>query len=202
MQVLHDLEGKEIKSVNSDDIVDEADKKNAEKQTKKNQKLLDFVKESLEGVKEVRISEKLKSHPVCLSSEGPVTLEMEKYFAQMNTPGEQAMKADRVLELNASHPMFEALSEAFASDQERAKKLSKVLYSLKAGRPGGHHRHGRGRISGRAPPHHRHDRYARLPGQQRGLQRVRPAHRRGLPVLRPGGPEAGHLRQPGQDCPH
>ncbi len=129
MQVLHDLEGKEIKSVNSDDIVDEADKKNAEKQTKKNQKLLDFVKESLEGVKEVRISEKLKSHPVCLSSEGPVTLEMEKYFAQMNTPGEQAMKADRVLELNASHPMFEALSEAFASDQERAKKLSRVLYS-------------------------------------------------------------------------
>ena len=54
---------------------------------------------------------------------------MEKYFAQMNTPGEQAMKADRVLELNASHPMFEALSEAFASDQERAKKLSRVLYS-------------------------------------------------------------------------
>ncbi len=59
-----------------------------------------------------------------------------------------------------------------------------------AGRPGGHHRHGRRRLPRGPSADHRHDRYARLPGLQCGLQRVRPAHRRGLPVLRPGGPPA------------
>jgi len=131
MQALHDIDGKELKSVNSDDAADEAEKKNAEEKTKENQSLLDFVKESLDGkVKEVRISEKLKSHPVFLSSEGPVTIEMEKYFAQMRTPSEQPMKAEKVLELNATHPMFKALSDAFSGeDKERAKKLSQVLYA-------------------------------------------------------------------------
>lgn len=127
MQILHDVDGKEIKSVSSEDIADEAERRQAEEKTKENQALLDFVKESLGGlVKEVRVSEKLKSHPVFLSSDGSVTLEMEKYFQQMRT--DNGMRADRVLELNAEHPMFAALSEAYASDQERAKKLSKVLY--------------------------------------------------------------------------
>lgn len=127
MQILHDVDGKELKSVNSEDVTDEAERKEAEEKSKEYRELLDFVRESLNGqVKEVRISEKLKSHPVCLSSEGPVTLEMEKYFQQMKSG--EGMKADRVLELNASHPMFKALNDAFASDRERAAGLGKVLY--------------------------------------------------------------------------
>lgn len=128
MQILHDWEGSEIKSVNSGDVTDEADRKNAEERTKENRDILDFVKESLDGaVKDVRISEKLKSHPVCLSSEGSVTLEMEKYFSQMQ--GDQGMKAERVLELNAAHPMFAALKNAYQNDKERARKMSRILYS-------------------------------------------------------------------------
>lgn len=127
MQVLHDIDGKELKNINSEDITDESDKKKAEEQTREHRELLDFVKESLkDSVREVRISEKLKSHPVCLSSEGPVTLEMEKYFMQMKSG--EGMKAERVLELNASHPMFAALADAFLSDREKAAKISTVLY--------------------------------------------------------------------------
>lgn len=128
MQILHAIDGKELKSVNSEDVTSEETRKEAEEKTKENKELLDFVKESLEGqVKDVRISEKLKSHPVCLSSEGPVTLEMEKYFMQMRSG--EGMKAERVLELNAAHPIFTLLQEAYGSDRERAAGLSRLLYS-------------------------------------------------------------------------
>lgn len=127
MNILHSFEEKEIKSVNSDDVVDKEEKEAAEAQSKENQQLLDFVKESLaDRVKEVRISEKLKSHPVCLSSDGAISLEMERYFAQMKT-GEQ-MKADHVLELNASHSIFKLLQDSFEKDKEKTKKLSEMLY--------------------------------------------------------------------------
>ncbi|MBC8570038.1 molecular chaperone HtpG [Zongyangia hominis] len=129
MQMLHDVDGKEIKSVASDDIVDESEKKAAEDQTKENKELLDFVKESLDGkIKEARVSAKPGSHAVCLSSDGGVTLEMEKYFSMMK--GEEGVKAERILELSASHPMFAALKSAYDSgDKELAGKLSQVLFS-------------------------------------------------------------------------
>ena len=129
MQMLHEESGKEIKSVSSDDIADENDQKAAEEQTKENRELLDFVKESLDGkIKEAKVSTKPGTYPVCLSSEGGITLEMEKYFAQMKN--EPVIKAERVLEFNADHPMFTALQKAFADgDKERAAKLSQVLYS-------------------------------------------------------------------------
>lgn len=129
MQMLRDIDGKEIKSVNSDDIADEAEKKAVEDQNKEHRDLLDFIRESLNGkVKEVRVSSKLKTHPVCLTSEGGITLEMEKYFRQMHTDGPE-MKAERILELNAAHPVFAALEAAYASgDKERTAKLSEILY--------------------------------------------------------------------------
>ncbi len=129
MQILHELDGKEIKSVSSDDITDEEERKTAEEQTKEHKELLDFVKDSLNGkVKEVRFSEKLKTHPVFLSSDGAISLEMEKYFAQANPEG--GMKAEHILELNASHPVLALLKEAFASDKEHASQLSELLYQL------------------------------------------------------------------------
>ena len=86
-----------------------------------------FLKETLKDkVSDVQISSKLKSHPVFLSSTGEVTLEMEKYFAQMKM--EDAPKAQRVLELGADHPMFNKLQQAFSSDRDRAAKLAQLLY--------------------------------------------------------------------------
>lgn len=127
MQILHDIDGKEIKSVNSDNATSEEEREIAETKTAEHKDLLSFVKESLlDKVKDVKISDKLKSHPVCLSSEGDISLEMEKYFAQMQS--EDNMKADRILELNCSHPMFTSLNDAFLNDKDRAKKLSELLY--------------------------------------------------------------------------
>lgn len=128
MQMLRDVNGKEIKSVNDDDIADESEKEQAEKADEENKELFDFMKETLGSeVVKVKVSNKLKNHPVFLTSEGGITLEMEKYFAKMKTEG--AMKAQKVLELNGEHKMFKALQEAFANDKEKAAKLTKVLYS-------------------------------------------------------------------------
>ena len=79
---------------------------------------------------DVRLSTKLKSHPVYLTVEGEISIEMEKYFSMMKgNETAQNIKAQRVLELNGEHHAFLALQEAFESDKEKAKKLAKILYS-------------------------------------------------------------------------
>ena len=123
---------KEFKNINDKDLGLETDeeKQEAEKMEEENKDLLDFVKESLGGeVEFVRISHKLKSHSVCLTSEGEVTLEMEKYFKSLPGEKENAIKARRVLELNGEHHAFEALRNAVETDKDRAVKLSKILYT-------------------------------------------------------------------------
>ena len=123
---------KEFKNINDKDLgLDTGEEKQeAEKMEEENKDLLDFVKESLGGeVEFVRISHKLKSHSVCLTSEGEVTLEMEKYFKSLPGEKENAIKARRVLELNGEHHAFEALRNAFETDKDRAVKLSKILYT-------------------------------------------------------------------------
>ena len=67
------------------------------------------------------------THPVCLTSNGPITLEMEKHFATM--PGEHKPKAERVLEINGEHKAFAALCDAFATDKEKAAQYAKILYA-------------------------------------------------------------------------
>lgn len=130
VQSLMAFKEKQFKSVTADDagLQSEEEKKETEKHIEENKELLDFIKESLDGkVSKAVISDKLKSHPVCLSSEGPVTIETEKYFASM--PGnEMKPKAAKVLELNAGHPAFEALKDAYKADREKAKKYAEVLY--------------------------------------------------------------------------
>ncbi len=122
---------KEFKNINDKELGLESDeeKKETEAKEEENKALLDFVKEALDGeVEFVRLSHKLKSHPVCLTSEGEITLDMEKYFRTL--PGEEEkIKARRVLELNGEHHAFEALKKAFEEDKEKAKKLSKILYT-------------------------------------------------------------------------
>ncbi|MGM9592143.1 MAG: molecular chaperone HtpG, partial [Oscillospiraceae bacterium] len=91
--------------------------------------LLDFVKESLPGlVESVRLSHKLKTQPVFLTTEGEVTLEMEKYFQNLpGVPESSNIKAKRVLELNGDHPAFAALQKAYKEDKSRAARLAMVL---------------------------------------------------------------------------
>jgi len=131
VQILGKFEEKEFCNVTSDDLglESEEEKKDTEKKEEESKELLDFVKESLGSqVETVRLSHKLKSHPVFLTTEGEVTLEMEKYFRNLpGVPDAENMKAKRVLELNASHPAFEALKKAYAEDKAKAKRLSMVL---------------------------------------------------------------------------
>ena len=131
VNMLGTFKEKEFKNINDKDLGLETDEeiKENEKQSEENEELLNFVKDSLEGqVEFVRLSHKLKSHPVCLSSEGEITLEMEKYFKTL--PGEEEkIKARRVLELNPNHHAFDAIKKAYETDKEKAVKLSKILYT-------------------------------------------------------------------------
>ena len=105
----------------------EEEKQEIEKERKDNQDLTDFIKNTLgDKVKEVRVSDKLSKHPVCMTAGGPMSFEMEKY---MNALGEQTpMKAERILEINPEHPALKALRENMASDEDRAKKYAEILY--------------------------------------------------------------------------
>ena len=89
------------------------------------------MKESLPGLVEtVRLSHKLKTQPVFLTTEGEVTLEMEKYFQNLpGVPEADHVKAKRVLELNGDHPAFAALEKAWKEDKPRAARLAMVLYA-------------------------------------------------------------------------
>ena len=130
MQVLAEADGKQFKSAADSDALPETDEEKAaqEKQAEENKGVLDFVKETLgDAVKEARISRILKSAPVVLTADGPVSIEMEKYFSRVEGGG--AMKAERVLELNAAAPAFAALKAALdAGDRDKAAKYVQVLY--------------------------------------------------------------------------
>ena len=130
LKILHEYDGKEFRSVSSGDLglEDEADQQAAQEQSREYQEVLDFMREALKGkVKSVKLSPRLKSHPVCLSSEGMVSLEMEKILNSM--PNENEVKAERVLEINANHPIFTTLCRLFAEDQERLKLYTDIIYN-------------------------------------------------------------------------
>ena len=107
----------------------EEDKKAAEEQNEENKELLDYLKESLgERVAKVRLTNKLVSKPSALSTEGPITLEMERYFRVSPSEEMQKIRAVRVLEINANHHAFEAIKEAYeADDKEKAANYAKIL---------------------------------------------------------------------------
>ena len=106
----------------------EEEKALAEKADEANRDLLSFVKEMAgDRVESVKISRKLKNYAVCLSSEGEITLEMEKYFHSIPGADPGAMKARRVLELNPDHPAVKKLDAARTADPDRAAAMAKVL---------------------------------------------------------------------------
>ena len=130
LKMLHDYDGKEFKSVSSGDLglETEEEKESAQKQAEDYKELFTFMKEALNGkAKEVRLSPRLKSHPVCLTSEGALSLEMEKVLNSL--PSEHKVKADRILEINAGHPIFETLNKLYEADRDKLKTYSEILYN-------------------------------------------------------------------------
>ena len=140
MKALGEIDGKQFKSVNDEDALPQTDeeKQAAQEKAEAGKPVLEAVKEALgDQVKEVRVSSILKSGACCLTAEGPVSLEMEKYMNKVE--GGQHMKADRVLELNPDSAPYAALKKAVdAGDKETVEKYAKLLYGqaeLLAGLP-------------------------------------------------------------------
>ena len=124
MEVLREYKDKPLRSAVDGDL--ELDDMPEEKKSEDYQEALDFIKEALgEGVDEVKISRKLKTHPVCLASGEGMSFEMERYFTA--TQPEMGLKAKRILEINVDHPAFAALESARRDDPEKAKKYAQVL---------------------------------------------------------------------------
>ena len=125
VQVLMNYQEKEFKSVSASDVdLDtEEEKKEAEAKAKDDKAMFDKMKALLgDKVKDIRLSKRLKTHPVCLISEGNVSIEMEKILRTM--PGNQNIAAEKVLELNPGHDVYAALKEAFERDEEKFKLYS------------------------------------------------------------------------------
>lgn len=129
LKMLMNYKEKEFKNVSSDDLGIENTEKQEEVKAKEEENadmlksMADFLGES---VSKVVLSKRLKSHPVCISSEGEITLEMEKVLNSM--PGDQKVKAQRVLEINPDHEIFGKLT-AVSSDSEKLEKYAKLLYT-------------------------------------------------------------------------
>lgn len=129
IKMLMNYKEKEFRSVSSGDLGFETeDTKETDAEEKENKDLFAFMKEALDGkVKDVRASHRLKSHPVCFTTDGEVSIEMEKVLSAM--PNGQNVKADKVLEINIHHDVFNALKEAFAHDKDKCKLYTNLLYN-------------------------------------------------------------------------
>ena len=109
-------------------LASEEEKKAVEEKAEQAKPTLEFVKETLgDKVSQVRLSTNLGSHPVCIVPAEGMSFELEKYFKRLNP--DMGMKAERILELNADHPVFAALQLAVAQDPEKAKKYARILYT-------------------------------------------------------------------------
>ncbi|QIZ08070.1 molecular chaperone HtpG [Priestia megaterium] len=130
IKMLMTYKEKEFKSISSGDlgIEGEENKDDSESTETENKELFDYMKNILaDKVKDVRISKRLKSHPVCLATEGDISIEMEKILAAM--PNNQNIKADKVLEINNNHEVFQSLKEAFENDKSKLDLYTKLLYN-------------------------------------------------------------------------
>ena len=129
LRMLMKYDDKEFRNISSDDLELESteEKEEVEELAEENKNMLAFVKESLgDKVKDVRLSGKLKSHAVCITTDGMISTEMEKVLNAM--PAQEKIKAQRVLEINGEHPIFQRLQELYQSDKERLKLYAEILY--------------------------------------------------------------------------
>jgi Molecular chaperone, HSP90 family len=129
LQVMRTYNEKKFKSIAQGDFDfnSEEEKQEIEKVTTKNKDLLEKIKESLQDkVGDVIVSQRLKSHPVCLSSGEGISLEMEKVLSGM--PDNKGLKANKVLEINHHHPLFETLKKLYKKNPDKIDEYSSLLY--------------------------------------------------------------------------
>ncbi len=126
---ISEYEGKKFVNVESGDLDLESDeeKEEVKKANEGNSDLLKEMADEIKEVSEVRFSNKLKSHPVCLTSKGDISIEMQKVFDAM--PNDMGIKAQTILEINEKHPISEKLKKLYKDDKEEFKKYTKILYS-------------------------------------------------------------------------
>lgn len=131
IKVMINYDGNPFKSISDADLdLDtEEEKEEAKKLDEENKDMFSFMQEAIaDKVKTVRLSKKLKTHPVCLSSDGSITIEMEKVLNAMPQNDGNKVKAEKALEINPNHPIFEKLKDLYANDKDKLKDYAKLLY--------------------------------------------------------------------------
>lgn len=130
LQVLMEYEGKKFQNVCAEnvDLDTDEEKENLKKANEESKSMFDLMMESIKGeVQEIRFTHRLKNHPVCLTSEGAISIEMQKVLNQV--PGDRQVDAKKVLEINETHKIASKLKELYNTDKEELKKYTKILYS-------------------------------------------------------------------------
>ena len=128
LKVLMEYDKKQFANVSSDnlDLESKEEKEELKKINEENKDMFTLMKEEIKDVEDIRFTHKLKEHPVCLSSEGEISTEMEKVLNSM--PNNQNVKAKMILEINENHPITQKLKDLYLNDKEELKKYSKILY--------------------------------------------------------------------------
>lgn len=129
MKVIGKYMDKDLKNISSDDVdlstADEKDK--LDKLNEESADMFKFMKEEIKDISNVRFTNKLKKHPVCLTSEGNISIEMEKVINAM--PTDEHINANKVLEINENHPIAEKIKDLYKNDKDTLKEYSKILYA-------------------------------------------------------------------------
>ena len=129
LQMMRDYDSKTFKNVTQGDLdlETEDEKKELEQKTEDNKPLLEIVKKALgDKVQDVKLSHRLKSHPVCLASGDGVSFEMEKVLNQM--PDAQGVKAGRILEINPDHDLFKSLQSVYEKEPVKIDEYASILF--------------------------------------------------------------------------
>lgn len=130
LQMLREYDGKAFVNISKEDVNldSEEDKKALEEENKKSASLFELMKETLASeVSDVKFTNRLKNHPVCLTSKGNLSIEMEKVINAM--PTDEHIHAEMTLEVNKDHPIAQKLKDLYETDKEELKKYTKILYS-------------------------------------------------------------------------
>ena len=129
LKVLEKYDDKEFKNVTAaaSDLGGDEEKAKIEKENEDNKELLDFIKDAVGGIEKAKFTSALAKHPVCLSSEGELSIEMEKVLRR-NPEAKGMPKAALTLEINSNHKIAKVLKELYTSDKEKLSKYAKILY--------------------------------------------------------------------------
>ncbi len=131
IKVLGNYDGKEFKNISTDsfDLSSDEEKEALKEENETSGDMLGFIKDSIGKVQDVKFTNGMKNHPVCLSSEGDLSLEMEKVLRRMPGAEDGAPKANIILEINKNHAISDKLKSLYSSDKEKLASYSKILYN-------------------------------------------------------------------------